>query len=224
MTRAAPPLHAFALGRAAGCEGIDQHVNPVAVRRVDVAAETEGAGELHRHEAVGERGHEAGGLEGAVRPDESRGDREQRSGGLGRQVDVGAGSGREAHEEQLVRPRVALREDAKGGRDRAERSGRVGLVGQGLELASEVLLRGRSDRGDQRAPVGNALVERRRPDADALRHRLHRDGVEATLLEQVASRGDDLVAGRSGSRRAHAFSRPMRPRCVSWNEPGSFMP
>ena len=205
-------------------EGIHQHVDPVAVRRVDVAAEAEGAGELHRHEAVGERGHEPGSLEGAVRSDESRGDHEQRCGGLGGLVDVGTGARRQVHEEQLVRARVASREAAKGGRNRAKRGGRVGLAGQGLQLASQVLLRGGRDRGDERAAVRNALVERRCPDANALRHRLHRDGLQATFLEEVASRGDDLVAGRPGSGRAHAFSRPMRPRCVSWNEPGSFMP
>ena len=120
--------------------------------------------------------------------------------------------------------RIAMRERTKGRRDPAKTSRGVRVLGQRQEPPTEILQRRGPDRRDQSASVGKALVERRSPNAHTLGNCQHRDRVEAAGLEKLSAGGDDLVVGGAGASGTHAFARPIRPRWVSWNEPGSFRP
>ena len=97
-------------------------------------------------------------------------------------------------------------------------------VAERRQLLAQVCEDGRADRRDQVAAAREPLVQRRGPDSDAIRDRLHRDRVDAAGLEKVAAGGDDIGLGGAGPGGAHALSRPMRPRWVSWNELGSLRP
>src|SRR5215213_6555169 len=112
--------------------------------------------------------------------------------------------------------------DRGGSRPEAIRG--VRIVGRRLQHRAQLDQRRRRDRADERPPAGVALVERWRAYADALGDRLHRDRVETAGLEELSAGSHDLGVGRPRLGRTHAFGRPIRPRWVSWNEPGSFRP
>ena len=170
------------------------------------------------------RGHQACRLEGAFRSDEPLGHVQQ---GLGRrrgQLGGRAGSWRQVHEEELVRAGVALRERAKGCRDSEKTCRGIRISGEGLELVGQVLEGRGADRSDECPTIGEPLVQGRSSNADAFGDGEHRDRVEAAGLEDLSTGGHDVVVRGAGPSGAHAFVRPIRPRCVSWNELGNLRP
>ena len=135
-----------------------------------------------------------------------------------------AGLGGQVGEQEVRRLRVGMREGAEPVGDRAEGGGGIGIVRERFQGSAQVLCGGRRDRRDQGVTAGNALVQAGGLDAHTLRDREHRDGIGAARLEEVAPCGNDLVEAGPSSAGAHAFARPMRPRCVSWKDVGSLSP
>ena len=145
--------------------------------------------------------------------------------GRGRGVEVGRRPRprRKAHEDQLVGPGMTERKPPERLGDRPN-AGRGLEVDERRELFAEIREDGSPDRRDQVASVGEPLVQGWCADADAIGDRLHRDRVEAAGLEKLAAGGDDVGLGGACPGGTHALSRPIRPRWVSRNEPGSLSP
>ncbi len=131
---------------------------------------------------------------------------------LGRPGDRGAAMTRLLREHPAHRGRD--RRDRPARRDRLERPTRAG---RGLQsLAGGGGLVARADRPRLRQGRRSALARARLP-RPGRRHVAPR-----TPLRLTRQRGRTLVALGPAARRS--ASRPIRPRCVSWNEVGSFRP
>ena len=173
-------------------------------------------------EPVHERGQHPGDLERAVGAGEgpsatpstgaaarSRGMRTQRY------------AGAEVGEQERGRARVRRRERAVAAAERREPGARRGGGGRrrrplGGPAPSAIAVASTSS-ADERGPVADVLVERRRLHADPVGDGGHRDGVEPARLEERqppprrSGRGSSGPAWGSSS--AKALSRPIRPRC-----------
>ena len=209
---------------ASSGQGSDQDVDPIAVGFVEVPAQSERPAELHRDEAVRERRDQSGGLQRLLGSDQPLGQRQQRRDGEGVLFRGWPRTWGQVHEQELVRSRRRVGEGSIRVGGRADAGLGVDRRSVQVHLSSQLVEGLHDDRGDQGAAVREPLVERRGPDADSLGDRLHRDRVEAAGLEQRSAGGDDLRSGCPCPRGTHAFARPIRPRCVSWNELGSFKP
>jgi hypothetical protein len=165
---------------------------------VDIAAEAEASVQLHGDEADRPCRESARSLEGPFLACQLSGDAEDRldrGSPVLRLCERDAGS---RNQHQLERDRALLTELSKVG-------GYVNEARRRAQSAGELCQSRFGNQSDELIPILHALVERRRPNADALRDSLHREARQPFRLEQIACSGDDLIERRSVWR-GHNFS------------------